>query len=193
VELATAVWFYMIVTSYSSTASTAKLLVFGSILIILFFTDLEKRSLPLSVTIPGLLTGLVFAPFAPVTPQWPAPTALPLPLQNELNALAAAAILAGPFYLVTRIYELLAKKEVSGRGDFILLAILGAFLGLQQGIVALFLGSVGGTIVGLGYILGSGQGLRTYRLPFGTFLCGAGLVAQLWGTRFFEIWWSLGS
>ena len=75
-------------------------------------------------------------------------------------------------------------KEGIGGGDIKFLAMVGAFLGWQQALLTLMVGSVVGAFIGVGLlavkILQKGQ-----YIPFGPYLALGALIAVLWGP---EIW-----
>jgi prepilin signal peptidase PulO-like enzyme (type II secretory pathway) len=57
-----------------------------------------------------------------------------------------------------------------------MVALLGCYLGLEAGLVALVLGSLAGSVLGFAYMKVTHKDPSTYELPFGTFLSGAALV-----------------
>ena len=67
-------------------------------------------------------------------------------------------------------------REGLGLGDVKMVAMIGAFLGLQGALLTLIAGSLLGAIVGLFYIWFTGKDASTYELPFGTFLGTAALA-----------------
>ena len=67
-----------------------------------------------------------------------------------------------------------------GYGDFKLLAMLGAWLGLQQLPLIIMLSSLLGSIVGIILIIIKNKSISS-AIPFGPFLAIAGLVALLYG------------
>ena len=75
-----------------------------------------------------------------------------------------------------------AGVDGMGLGDVKMLAMIGAFLGWQAVLLTLFIGSLAGAIVGIS-LAALGRGTMKSRLPFGTFLGAAALVASLWGTH----------
>ena len=70
-----------------------------------------------------------------------------------------------------------------------MLAMMGAFLGWRLSLLAIFLGSAMGALVGSVFILILGKG-RRYPLPFGTFLAVGAMMAALWGNLLLR--WYLG-
>lgn len=77
-----------------------------------------------------------------------------------------------------------------GGGDMKLAAMLGAFLGWQLTLVALFLAVVAGGGAALA-VLGTGRKGRKDPIPFGPFLAAGGTAALLWGrslmTWYFDV------
>jgi leader peptidase (prepilin peptidase)/N-methyltransferase len=99
----------------------------------------------------------------------------------------ALAALAG--YLVMALVAVAAAgyygQEALGQGDWKLAAMLGACLGLRGLLVAVFLGSLAGALVG-GALWATGRASGRSALPLGTFLCAGGVAAALAGTRLLE-------
>jgi leader peptidase (prepilin peptidase)/N-methyltransferase len=194
VELATAIFFGAAAQTFGLSAEAAKWLVFGSLMIALFWTDLETLLLPDSLTLSGTALGLLFALATPVNSgagDWLFPN-LPITARSELNSLSGALLLSLPLMLVAICYARLRRIEPMGLGDLKLLGLMGAFLGPALGLLALFLGSIAGSVIGLGYILGARKNPRREPLPFGSFLCGASIVVIFWGKPLLARWWGLG-
>jgi len=178
VELATAVLFVWTVAGYGLTLSTAKWLLFEAILVVLFFTDLEERILPDEFTIGGSIAGLIFAFFLPVPGSMAdllVPGASPL-VSSLFDAVVGASLLAVPIAVLGFLWSKVRRREALGLGDVKLLILLGIFLGLEKGIVAVLVGSVGGAVIGLLYIVFTRKRASTYELPLGSFMC-VGAVA----------------
>lgn len=173
VELATALLFTWTVAVYGLTFATLKWTVFEAILIVLCATDLEERILPNELTIGGSLVGLVFAVFVAV-PGFAGEILLPKAgtvVQSLVNAMAAACLLSIPIALVGFLYQKLRKRQGLGLGDVKLLVLIGIFLGTEKGISALLIAAVGGSILGVLYIVVRRKHVASYELPFGSFLC----------------------
>jgi leader peptidase (prepilin peptidase)/N-methyltransferase len=140
-------------------------LVFTALLIALFGTDLETMRLPNVLTLPGIVIGLVSSLFLP---------------PGIVSSLIGVAIGAAIPYAIRWIWLRARGVDAMGLGDVKMLAMIGAFLGWRQVWVVLFLASVTGAIVGVAIMAGRGRSSRM-RLPFGTFLAVAALVASLSG------------
>jgi leader peptidase (prepilin peptidase)/N-methyltransferase len=152
-----------------------------AILIVLFCTDLEERILPDELTLGGTALGLVLAFFVPVPSLLSELIPVSQPAWSSLlNSVLGAVLLAAPVWLLAVVYERVRNREGLGLGDVKLLALLGAFLGLEQGMAALLIGAVAGSLIGIVYIAVKRKSAMTYELPFGSFLCaGAALVPFL--------------
>ena len=85
------------------------------------------------------------------------------------------------------LYEKLRHREGLGFGDVKMLALLGAFLGLESALLVMVLASLVGSILGLIYVRLRGEDLSSYELPFGSFLGIAGLVVAFAGASLFNV------
>ncbi|MGI8960344.1 MAG: prepilin peptidase [Bryobacteraceae bacterium] len=179
VELSTAILLAATAVQYGWTISALKWALFEAILVTLFWTDIEERILPDELTLGGAVAGLVLALFVRVPGQLPV---LFLPnskmvWQSVFNAGFGATVLAGPIWMLGSIYARVRKREGLGLGDVKLLVLLGVFLGLENGLLALLIGVLSGSVIGIVYIWLARKKASTYELPFGSFLCaGAALV-----------------
>jgi leader peptidase (prepilin peptidase)/N-methyltransferase len=142
-----------------------------AMLLALIFTDLEERILPDEFTIGGTVMGLAFALFVfkPETGRWASLA------ESAAGAFIPALFLWGGGWLYFKIRH----KEGLGFGDVKLIAMVGAFLGLQGALQTLILGSIAGSILGLAYIKLTKQDAGSYELPFGTFLGAAAMVLAI--------------
>ncbi len=103
------------------------------------------------------------------------------------QAVLGAGVISSLLWLVGVFYKRLRKREGLGLGDVKMVAMIGAFLGLHGALLTVVLGSVIGSVLGLGYILLTRKDASTYELPFGTFLGVAALVCGLLG-KYFAAW-----
>jgi leader peptidase (prepilin peptidase)/N-methyltransferase len=181
VELTTAVLFGSVCAEYGWTLVALKWCAFEALLTALFWTDLEERILPDELTLGGVAAGFLLAAFVAV-PSAVGVLAAPkarMAWQSLLSAALGAIILTAPIWAVSMAYSAIRKREGLGLGDLKLLLLLGVFLGVEQGLFALLIGSVGGTVIGAVYILAAKRDPATYALPFGTFLCAGAAATPL--------------
>lgn len=232
VELLTGAFFslsyYVALAAPEATVQAAKLCVLSFLLIGLIFTDAETKLLPDLLTLPGLAVGLTFSFLAPVEicPDLErniGPMALLLPEHLDWRVLSFANAVTGAVFGVAfmqgvaLLYRRLRGHEGMGMGDVKLMAMIGAFLGIELTLFVIMLGSVIGSLFGITLVLivfrkrlarkrrRSGLSstdqrtrawhsatliFRHFQIPFGVFLGAAALVAAFWGTPLVR--WYLG-
>ena len=127
-------------------------LVLVSLLVPLTFIDLDHWILPFSLTIPGIIAGVVLA------------------IPRGMSTLQGAVLGAGVGFVTFRLMEYIGwkifKREALGGGDKFLVAMLGAFLSWKALLGILFLSSLQGAVVGMGMIALTGRaGPRTESEP----------------------------
>ncbi len=185
VELFTGALFFYFVREFGTTALAAKLCVFSAALLALAFSDLEERILPDELTLGGALAGLVFALFVPTPDQtaqmvaWLFGGSLSGRTDSVVEAALGAALPTAALWIGGWLFEKVRHKEGLGLGDVKLIAMMGAFLGLRGALMALFLGSLVGSILGYAWMKATGKDPGTYQLPFGTFLAASGIVVAV--------------
>lgn len=144
-------------------------------LICLFVIDLQHQILPDSLTIGLVWLGLIAN------------------TQNLFTTLPNAVLSAAGAYmslwLFIKLYYLVTGKIGMGHGDFKLFAAFGAWFGWTQLPLILLFSSITGAITGIIY-LKSTQQTRETPIPFGPFLCIAGLISLFFGKTI--IHWYLG-
>ena len=148
----------------------------------LAFTDLETMLLPDAMTLTGLLAGLLIA-FRSDT------------LTTPLHAAEGAALGAAILLLISGTYYLFRRRQGVGMGDVKLLAMIGAFLGPAQMLLAFFLGTIATAIAAIAWLLlGRFPGRWSEQpLPYGTFLSLAGIFSLFWGPKILGWYLSVGS
>jgi leader peptidase (prepilin peptidase) / N-methyltransferase len=184
VELSTGLLFFYWVFAAGVTPLALKMCVYSALLVGLIFSDLEERILPDEMTKSGIVLGLIFAWFVPITDD-PGPILffwlhIPLKYQSLESSAIGAALPAFFLWFGGWMYEKIRHKEGLGFGDVKLIAMVGAFLGLQKAVSTLLLGSVAGAVLGLAYIKLTNKDASNYELPFGTFLGVAALALGIW-------------
>jgi leader peptidase (prepilin peptidase) / N-methyltransferase len=215
VEFLTGAFFVLTYYTFGLTLPTFKFLIFGCLLIVLIVTDLRVRILPDAINWPGFGLGLALA--ARIPPDDPTGMALLIRLQrffdlsyfhthpqarlqvntflNVMDALLGAAFGSLLLLGAAALYKLVRKREGMGMGDVKMMAMVGAFLGVRDTFLTIFLGTLLGSVAGLALVaalyafgwkkklaerahrrgLGEVRALRwtlasQYQLPLGTFL-----------------------
>lgn len=179
VELTTAVLFAAVAVRYGWTFVALKWMVFEAIMVVLFWTDLEEQILPDELTLGGTIVGFILAIFVHVPGSLGAVLVPggPAVARSLFNAALGSILLAGPVWLTGAAYAWLRKREGLGFGDVKLLVLFGVFLGLENGLLALLVGTVAGSVIGSAYVIATRRKFSETALPFGSFLCaGAAII-----------------
>lgn len=202
VELLTGLLFVAAYLSFSISPATVKWVFFTCLILVLTITDLRVRILPDLVTLPGFILGVFFSATVPpddgiavqltarVMQRFPPPAVVGV-ASAILGALFGSLLLWG----AAALYKLVRGRDGMGFGDVKMMAMVGAFLGLRGAFLTILVGTLLGSIIGLGVIFAvyaaganrklaeraSRRGLGTvnalrwaiasqYQLPLGTFL-----------------------
>jgi len=150
----------------------------------LVFSDLEERILPDEFTLGGTIAGIALAFWIPR--HFGLVQILLYPhLHNErvlsaLDAAFSAGVCAFMLWAIGALYFLVRHKEGLGFGDVKMVAMFGAFLGLQGALFTMIVGSVLGSVIGILYIFILKKDAASYELPFGSFLGVAALAVGFW-------------
>ena len=134
--------------------------IFTMVLVGVTLFDHRKHEIPLIVTIPGTLAGLVAAG-----------TLLPIGVVYSLGGL----VFGGGVLIATTLVEAARGQEVGG-GDWKLAAMIGTFVGWPGMITALILTGVFGVA---GALIIKAGGLPTRPRALGPWLCAGGVVTIL--------------
>jgi leader peptidase (prepilin peptidase)/N-methyltransferase len=164
-----AAWWY-----YGPGPLLASRLVFGCALIVLFAIDLEHQLLPFAISFSGIAIGFLLSFI--VEPGW-------------VDSLLGIVVGAGLLYAVAFGWKWLRHQDAIGGGDPPMLAMIGAFLGWKMVLATLMVGSLVGSLVGLGLMATGRAGLAS-KLPFGCFLAVAATITATVGPRLLA--WYLG-
>jgi len=84
--------------------------------------------------------------------------------------------------LVAWGYEKLAKREGLGGGDIKLLAMIGAWLGIQSLLIVIIVSSLVGSLIGIGAMIICKKDFKA-AIPFGPFLALGALAYLFWGNE----------
>ncbi len=166
VEALSAACFFFSQRQFDTLADVLVAAGFCAAMIVLAMIDFEHYLLPDSITKPGILAGLILQ----FQVSWSTPQ------DAVLGVLLGAGVLAA----LTWGWYWWKGVHGMGFGDIKMLAMVGAFLGWQGVIATLLLGSLAGSVVGVGQILRGRMGLKS-KLPFGVFLAPAAVVTLFYG------------
>jgi leader peptidase (prepilin peptidase)/N-methyltransferase len=149
-------------------------LAFTSVLIVIFFIDLDHQIIPNGITYPGIPIAVLLGA-----------TILPDPFYRSSPLGAETAIIGfiaggGFFYLVAVAGKMIFKKDAMGGGDIKMMAMVGGLLGWKGVILTTFAGSLLGSIIGVTLIRVKGREWGS-KIAFGPFLAVGALISMLWG------------
>jgi leader peptidase (prepilin peptidase)/N-methyltransferase len=150
-------------------------LLFVSTLVLVSQVDLEIRIIPDVVILPVAAVGVPLMILIADGPWWEWPVA----------GLGAAGFL----FLISEVYFRVRHVEGMGFGDVKLALCMGIYLGAAV-IPALFIGFIGGAIIGVAIVAAS-KGDGKTAIPFGPFLAAGAVVALFAGTPLIDAYLSL--
>ena len=183
VELVTAAVFALCVTKLGLTWPAAKFSILSAILITLIATDLEERILPDEFTLGGTVLGLAISGLVPLDPgiaSFLLFGIVPDRWLSVVESVSGALVASGLIWGFATLYGKLRKRDVLGLGDVKMIAMLGAFLGLEEALLILCVAGFAGSLIGVIYIVAAKKDWTTYELPYGSFIGAAGLAISLW-------------
>jgi leader peptidase (prepilin peptidase)/N-methyltransferase len=163
IEAANLVGYVTILWFFGATWTAVFYAVLFSALLVVTGTDLSHKIIPDAITLPGMVFGLVGAA-----------TVLPVGL---MNAMLGVLIGGGILWALAWASPYLFGKEGMGGGDIKLLGMVGAFLGWKPALLTILIGSLAGSVVGIG-LIALGVMKRDEYIPFGPFLVLGAVVAM---------------
>jgi leader peptidase (prepilin peptidase) / N-methyltransferase len=143
---------------------------FVSAMIVITFIDLKFQIIPDTITLPGIVIGLGAAHFFIMDP---------FSMNSTLGFFdSLTGILAGGvgFYIIAVL-----SKGGMGGGDIKMMAMVGAFTGWKGVFITTLVGSVTGSLIGIGLMIFTGAGRKT-KVPFGPFLALGSLITLFCGS-----------
>ncbi|MEO5617670.1 MAG: A24 family peptidase [Candidatus Eisenbacteria bacterium] len=164
-ELWCGAWGLMLFRLVGPTWLWPPLMIWGALLVALFWIDLDEQLLPDVLTFPGTLFGLA--------------ATLPF-MMGARHSLLGVLAGSGLLWLLAWIWIRFRKIEGLGGGDIKLAAMFGVVLGWKLTILTLFIAAFAGSIWG-GILIARKLGGGQTALPFGVLLAPAAMVALLWG------------
>ena len=145
-----------------------------TVLLVIFFIDLDFQIIPDVITLPGILFGLALS-FLPGG-------------IGIYAALIGMLVGGGSLFLIAMLGDWLFKKESMGGGDIKMAAMLGAFLGWQKILLIFISSSVIGLVVSLIMMSFSAKLRKERVIPFGPFLAVAAVLAISYGDQLIEFY-----
>lgn len=189
VEALTAVMFAIVAYAAGGEVGLRLLfdLIFVTGIIALVFIDAEHMILPNKITYPGLVFAIIarlfvhnfygVEGFASVARDLH-PAALSL-----LNASLGALLGGGSLWFVGWLWKRLRGVDAMGLGDVKMMFAVGAYLGLALTPLAIFVGVLSGSIIGVVWMYRSGERNLNAQIPFGIFLGIGSVVSLLYGSQ----------
>jgi len=162
VELATGLVWGGMVLLHGPGIEAVRGAVFLTLLLGIALSDARHYIIPDQFSVGGAVLGVALAALSPAF--------------GITQSLVGAAVGFGLLWFVAWAGEKAFKKEAMGGGDIKMMALIGAFLGVQGVLLGLFLAAL------LGAVIFGPISMRTGRLvPFGIFLAAGAAVAYGWG------------
>ncbi|MCK4420156.1 prepilin peptidase [candidate division WOR-3 bacterium] len=172
VESITAVVYLYAYLHYGISLELLTFLVFTSLLIPISFIDFSTMLIPDSLSISGIIIGLLFSMFRGII----------------VVSCIGAAIGAIYILIIIHIGKAVYKKDVMGYGDIKLAAMIGAFVGWDSFLLTILFSSLFGSLFGLVQIKRGKSSMKSL-IPYGPFLAIGGFITFLFGrwiiVRFF--------
>jgi leader peptidase (prepilin peptidase) / N-methyltransferase len=172
IELFTGVAFAVVAWQCGPTVETLYGCTIAALLLAMSGIDFDTQLLPDALTLPLLWLGLLAAVAS-------GRGAAPFPVSPE-DAIIGAIVGYLSLWTVFQAFKWITGREGMGRGDFKLLAALGAWLGWVAVPTIILLSSLVGALVGGFLILFRGRD-RQIPIPYGPYLAAAGFICLLWG------------
>ena len=172
VESITAVVYLYAYLRYGISLELLTFLVFTSLLIPISFIDFSTMLIPDSLSISGIIIGLLLSMFRGII----------------VVSCIGAAIGAIYILIIIHIGKAVYKKDVMGYGDIKLAAMIGAFVGWDSFLLTILFSSLFGSLFGLVQIKRGKSSMKSL-IPYGPFLAIGGFITFLFGrwiiVRFF--------
>ena len=155
---------------------------FLSVLIVIFFTDLEQQVIPDEVSVLGIFSGLIYHYFRGI--------AFPKGFNPFLSSLFGMLLGYILLYGIGVLGKLIFKKEAMGEGDLYLAALLGANLGVEGVMLSLLLAYFLAAAVAMVLLILGKIKIGQY-IPFGPALAVGGVITLFFGKQMVSWYFSL--
>ncbi|OGL44811.1 MAG: hypothetical protein A2161_02150 [Candidatus Schekmanbacteria bacterium RBG_13_48_7] len=173
VELLTGILFLLLFQWFGLTPSFFIYSLLISAFIIITFIDIDFQIIPDVITLPLLGFGLVVS--------W-----IPDLTVHHWDSLIGALVGGGFLYFIAFLYWLVKKQEGMGGGDIKLMAMAGSFMGPLRVLLAIFLASFLGSVIGMLQLKLSGKG-REHPIPFGPYLAVGSVISLFLGDKIIKV------
>ena len=174
-ELATGITYVLVLLKYDISLQALQWVLYGSVLLLCAFADLEGYIIPDGALILGTLVRVAYLA---VTRS---------PGRAWADALLGGFAIGGGLLVVVLAYEKIKKVEAMGGGDLKLLFVTGLYLGLVGNLLCLFAACLLGIVFGL--IATKGENETPF--PWGPSICAAGILVALYGEGLVEAYLGL--
>lgn len=138
----------------------------AALLVVITFIDIDHRIIPDVITLPSILV-------APAV-------AVVIGHVTVVDSLIGIVVGGGVLWMIAEGYLRLRKQEGMGLGDVKMLAMVGGLLGWEAALFTLIVGSLIGTVFGVGAMIVRG-GRLDMEIPFGPFLAAGCMIHMLGG------------
>jgi leader peptidase (prepilin peptidase)/N-methyltransferase len=156
-----------------------------SSLVVVSFIDLDHRIIPDTISLPGIILGLLASFLKPTGQNDFLVRFVFRAVKGAINMATLDSLLGvfiggGLLYAVAVLFYWVTKKEGMGGGDIKLLAMIGAFLGWSSTVFTILISSLIGSIVGVVLMLATRADSK-YAIPFGPFLSMGAVIYLFFG------------
>lgn len=173
VELISGLYFALVFYFFGFSFFTFKSLIFFSLLLPVFFIDLEHMIIPDIISIPGIFIGLILSLFN----------------GNLKQSIFGSVFYGGVLLFIYVSALLILKEEGMGQGDIKLGFMIGSFLGFKLSILSLFLSYFIGGLFSIALMGIKRKDLKT-AIPFGPFLIFSAFISMFWGEMILNFYFS---
>lgn len=165
-ELLTGILFALAYLHCGFTLELVVAILFISLLLIITVSDIAYMLIPDKILLPFAMGLIIIRIFSPLVPWW--------------NAIVGAVFGFGILFLLA-----LVSKDGMGGGDIKLFFVIGFVLGLKLTILALFISSAIGLVVGVLQLLRKRRG-RKHPIPFGPWIALGSVLTYFFGQKILE-------
>ncbi len=176
IELMSGIFAVGVFLKYGLTFEAVIYYAFVAALLVITFIDIDHQIIPDVITLPGI--PIFFA------------ASFALPEITAVESILGILIGGGSLFSIAWLYHLLTQKEGMGGGDIKLLAMMGAIIGWQGVLFAIFVASAVGTVSGMLLMLKNRKTMKL-AIPFGPFLAIGGTAYILFGPQLIAWYFNL--